>query len=97
MNISQLLAYGPKLIANPVSARSGEKNGKRYSPRMVERYKSKSINGKIWSTLISPDERTRSDTAARNLKAMANDGILKAVGKVMDCPASNKPILYKWA
>lgn len=97
MNIAQLLDYGPRLKANVISERSGEKSGKRYSPKMIERYKSKSQDGYVWSTLLSPSENTEVGTISKNLKEMLRDGILIECGKYMESRASNKPVLYKWA
>lgn len=97
MNIAQLLNYGPRLKANVISERSGEKQGKRYSPKMIARYKLKSQDGYVWSTLLAPSEHTEVGTIAKNLKSMCADGILIECGKYMESRASNKPVLYKWA
>ena len=98
MNIAALLNYGPRLKATDeiVSKRSGEKNGKRYSPKMIERYKAKSQNGMVSSTLLSKSENTQVHTIAQNLRAMALDGILIDAGRCKDSKSSNKPILYRW-
>lgn len=70
--------------------------GKRYSPKMIERYKSYSIDGQIWSTLVASNDGTSPANTSKNLKALADDGFLTAVGKYKQSKASNKPILYKW-
>jgi hypothetical protein len=99
MNIAALLDYGPRLKAaeEVVSKRSGEKNGKRYSQKMIDRYRAKSVNGRVWSTLLHPSENTEIASLARNLSELAKAGILKPVGRYDESRSSNKPVMYEWA
>lgn len=96
MNIAQLLANGPVLVANPVSKRAGQAPSKRCSDKMISRYRTYSVGGLVWSTLIAPKEGLAVGTVAQNLKDLANRGVVSPVGRHAASQSSNKPVVYEW-
>lgn len=97
MNFAQLLDYGPRLQANHVEhIEQKPKEVKRYSCRMVERYKKYSVNGIIASPMVARNESVLVGNAAKNLRQMCNDGLLKEIGRYKESKGPVKPFLYQW-
>lgn len=97
MNIAQLLSYGPKLTVTYCSSRpKTERSTHRVGDKTIELYKSMSVDGLIWTTLIAPKLGINTASASGNLRELMRRGFLEECGKLTSSRSSNKPILYRW-
>lgn len=98
MNFAALLDYGPRLTAvdRKEPPKISVRDKKRYSMRMVERYKSYSIDNRIASPMAAIREGVLISNVAKNLRQMCDHGLLREVGRYQESYGPVKPYLYEW-
>lgn len=92
-----MLSYGPRLAEGDLTQKAAPKVFNRaYSEKMINLFRSISEDNLITTVMVASKLGKSSSSAAKALRAMMKDGILRDTGKKVPIKTTSKPVIYEW-